>query len=163
MASPRHQIRLALKYSVENLLLDRPKSGNRLKSPYLPSIAMRNCLKIVFDVKQQNVRIKNRSNLFILGNIFDLLYKFREKLVKLLLNIQFKILDFILEPADKLFPATVTDKQPIQRFGGCSGTCCRSHLTANRSQSASTLSIKNKAVRYHQLYSSRRAISENFC
>lgn len=106
-------------------------------------------------------------NHLFLANIFDTLYRFREKIVELLFSIQLRILDFILEPAEKLFPNDMSPvKHPIQRFGGCPGVCCRAaHLPANRSQSASSmLPIKSRGMdRRHLQYSmQRRTVSENW-
>lgn len=106
-------------------------------------------------------RISSVPNQFfpIPVNIFDTIKRVREKLVELLLNIQLTILDFILEPADRIFPNENGACYPVQRFGGCSGSCCRSKMSANRSQSTTALSIRN---RHHLTLHQRRTISQNF-
>jgi hypothetical protein len=102
---------------------------------------------------------KSPTNFPFSVNICDTLNRFREKLVEILLNIQLTILDFILEPAERLFPNKAEACYPAQRFGGCASSCCRSRLPASRSQSTTVLSIKN---RHHLTVHQRRTISENF-
>lgn len=89
-------------------------------------------------------------------NLSHTLSRFRERLVELLFHIQLKILDFILEPADRLFPNEVNIRQLVRE---CTSSCCRKEIPTNRSQSATLLTLKH---RHHQTYSmARRTVSES--
>ncbi|KAI6216210.1 hypothetical protein M3Y99_01833300 [Aphelenchoides fujianensis] len=66
------------------------------------------------------------------------LSQLQKKLVEWLLTFQCSILDFVLQPVDRLFPE-LPAQQP-------SATCCRCHSTVNRSKSSSLLAVKTRSL-----------------
>ncbi|KAI6185292.1 hypothetical protein M3Y98_00006900 [Aphelenchoides besseyi] len=105
--------------------------------------------------------LNNRNGRKTKKTIFTHLGQLQKKVYEWIVRFQYSIIDFILQPADRLFP----ELQNSTTSNNCTGACCQCRQVV-KSKSASMLAVKSRSTdsilrTNRRFMSQRRTASES--